>query len=172
MKINLLFWMAMEFLAAGSCHAAVAVRFDHPENFADFSLSGSTAADIQSELAKQFEAFFKLLGERYLPKGDALQIEVLNIDMAGAYEPWQTPNLTNTRFMRDIYPPKISLHYQWRDEAGKLKADRQEIVSDLNYPMWLDARQYNANDPLRYEKVMLEHWFRERFSDAATPMPQ
>ncbi|MGR8932165.1 MAG: DUF3016 domain-containing protein [Gammaproteobacteria bacterium] len=55
------------------------------------------------------------------------------------------------------------MHYRWIDNAGKLKADEQETVSDLNYLMMLDSRRYINNDPLRYEKATLDRWFEKRF---------
>jgi Protein of unknown function (DUF3016) len=73
---------------------------------------------------QQLEAHLKKLGESYLPKGDKLEIVVMDIDMAGAYVPWRTPNLTRTRFIRDIYRPKLVLHYRWLDKDGAVKADK------------------------------------------------
>jgi hypothetical protein len=91
--------------------------------------------------------------------------------MAGAYEPWRTPNLTNTRFIRDIYPPKFILRYRWHDTHGTLKADQQDTVTDLNYLMRLDTRQYRDSDPLRHEKTLLDRWFRERFFSTDQSIP-
>ncbi len=158
-------------LSPYAVHAVVTVRYEHAEQYKDLGLSGSTTPSIQAVLMKQFEAHFKALGERYLPKDERLEIVVLDIDMAGAYEPWRTPNLTNTRIIRDMYPPKFSLHYRWHDKNGTLKADRQDAVSDLNYLMRLDSRQYRDSDPLRYEKTLLDRWFREQFfsTEQSTP---
>lgn len=152
-------------------HADVTVRYEHPEHYTDLGLSGSTTPSIQADLMRKFETHFKSLGEQYLPKDETLEVVVLDIDMAGSYEPWRTPNLTNTRFIRDIYPPKFSLHYRWQDKNGDIKADRQDAVSDLNYLMRLDSRQYPVNDPVRYEKALLDSWFRETFSPREQSTP-
>jgi len=143
--------------------ADMVVRFEPAETFADFSLSGSSTPAVQDDLRKQLLKHLKQLAERYLPAGDELEIEIQDIDMAGAMEPWHAPNFTNTRFLRDVYPPRITLHYLWRDKAGLLKADRQEKLTDLNYLLLPDAARFNNNDPLRYEKAMLERWFRQTF---------
>ena len=127
-------------------------------------LSGSSTPAIQDDLLKQFEKHFKQLGERYLPPSDRLEILIQGIDMAGTMEPWHTPNLLDTRFIRDIYPPRISLHYLWYDKIGNLKADKQEKLSDLNFQMRLDSAYYPHNDPLRYEKTLLDRWFQQTFS--------
>jgi hypothetical protein len=57
---------------------------------------------------------------------------VLDIDMAGEYEPWWAPLLTNMRFIRDVYRPRIDLRYTWRDAHGQVLAERRESVTDLN----------------------------------------
>ncbi len=67
--------------------------------------------------------------------------------------------MTYTRFIRDIYPPKFSLHYIWRDKVGRIIADKQETITELNYLVKLDSRKYNTTDPLRYEKALLDRWF-------------
>lgn len=91
--------------------------------------------------------------------------------MAGVYEPWRTPNLTRTRFIRDIYRPKLVLHYRWLDKDGAVKADKDETVSDLNYLMRQETRKYQDNDPLRYEKTLLDRWFRETFAATEKSTP-
>ena len=149
--------------------ADVTVQFEQPDHYTDLSLGGSSSQSIQDDLLKQIEKHFKRLGERFLPKGDVLNIDVRDIDMAGAVEPWQTPNLSNTRIIRDVYLPKITLHYVWHDQVGVLKADKQETVTDLNYLMMLDSRLYNNNDPLRYEKAMLDRWFERSFNPIGLP---
>lgn len=144
--------------------AEVTVRYGQPEQYHDLALSGSDTPSMQAEAMKQLEAHVKKLGDSYLPKGDKLEIVVLDIDMAGAYEPWRTPNLTRTRFIRDIYRPKFVLHYRWQAKDGAVKAEKDETLTDLNYLMRLETRKYQDNDPLRYEKTLLDRWFREAFS--------
>jgi Protein of unknown function (DUF3016) len=157
----------MSFIA----DAEVSVQYEHPENYHDLALSGSDTPSMQSEVMQQLEAHLKKLGESYLPKGDKLEIVVMDIDMAGAYEPWRTPNLTRTRFIRDIYRPKLALHYRWQDKDGAVKAEKDETVSDLNYLMRQETRKYQDNDPLRYEKTLLDRWFRETFSATEKSAP-
>ncbi|NOU20968.1 MAG: DUF3016 domain-containing protein [Methyloglobulus sp.] len=152
-------------------YARVTVQYEHPENYHDLALSGSDTPSMQAEVMKQLEGHLKKLGEGYLPKGDKLEIVVVDIDMAGAYEPWRTPNLTRTRFIRDIYRPKLVLHYRWQDKGGAVKADKDETVSDLNYLMRQETRKYQDNDPLRYEKTLLDRWFPETFAATEKSTP-
>jgi hypothetical protein len=144
--------------------AEVTVRFEPADRYTDLALSGASTPRVQNDLLKQFEKHLKQLGESYLPKGDRLEVMIQDIDMAGAMEPWRSPNLINTRIIRDIYPPRFSLHYLWRTKTGELQANRQEKLTDMNYLMKLDTARYMNNDPLRYEKALLDRWFRQRFS--------
>jgi hypothetical protein len=147
--------------------AAVTIQFDPLEHFTDLSLNGSDTPNIQTYLIQQFTQIFNTLAGRYLPKDHTLAITVKNIDMAGGYEPWRAPYLNNTRIMREVYAPRIVLHYRRTDKSGMVLADIEEAISDLNYLTMLDVRQYLPNDPLRYEKAMLERWFVATF----TPKP-
>jgi Protein of unknown function (DUF3016) len=157
----------MSFIA----NAEVTVRYGHPENYHDLALSGSDTPSMQAEVMRQLEAHLGRLGESYLPKGDKLEIVVQDIDMAGAYEPWRTPNLTRTRFIRDIYRPKFVLYYRWQGKGGTVKAEKDETVSDLNYLMRQETRQYQDSDPLRYEKTLLDRWFKEAFAATEKSAP-
>jgi hypothetical protein len=151
-------------LNAVPAFAEVMVRFEAADRYTDLGLSGASTPAVQESLMKQLEKHLKQLGESYLPKGDRLEIMIQDIDMAGAMEPWRSPNLINTRIIRDIYPPRFTLNYLWHSKSGELKADRQEKLTDLNYLMQLDTARYMNNDPLRYEKALLDRWFRQRFS--------
>ncbi len=111
----------------------------------------------------EFEKFLKSLGDSYLPPASHLDIQVLDIDMAGAYEPWRAPFLNNTRFIRDVYRPRFELSYVLRDSAGHVVSEKKESVSDLNYLHKLNPAHYPNNDNLRYEKALPREWFETTF---------
>ncbi len=141
---------------------ALRVDFVEPERYTDLSLSGSTTERIQRHILGELERYLKGLAAHSLPPSHTLHLTVFDLDMAGEYEPWRVPNLTNPRFIRDVYRPRIDLGYIWRDEHGLVLAERREQVSDLDYLMLADP-YYTYNDPLRYEKAMLRRWFEARF---------
>ncbi|WP_082885363.1 MULTISPECIES: DUF3016 domain-containing protein [Methylomonas] len=154
--------IAMLVMAQAAC-ADISIRFENVEHYTDLALSGAATPRVQADLLQQFEAHFRKLAGQYLPAGDSLDLAVEDIDMAGAFEPWQTPNATNTRFIRDLYYPRIKLNYRWYGPDGQIKAEKQEQISDLNYLMLQDSARYPNNDPLRYEKAMLDRWFADSF---------
>lgn len=141
----------------------ISVNFINPENFTDVALSGANTDNTRQYLMAKLRDYLVSLGSEKLPGGSRLTVDILDIDMAGRFEPWQTPQLINTRFIRDIYPPRIKLHYVLADTQGNTLADADDTLSNLTYLQNADPGFIN-NDPLRYEKTLLRRWFEQRFT--------
>ena len=69
-------------LCAAPAFAAVSVSFSDPARFTD--IEASSASDRQQTLDDITNHLVRL-GERYLPRGEALAIEVLDVDLAGRF---------------------------------------------------------------------------------------
>ena len=82
-----------------------------------------------------------------------------DLDLAGEYEP--RLRSYDVRVMRDVYPPRIKMHYRLT-ENGHSVVEGDELVDDMNYLANPAARM--IQEPLRYEKAMLSDWFRTRFA--------
>jgi Protein of unknown function (DUF3016) len=139
-----------------AANAAVRVNFVAPESYRDSDFRhGGTRAAVLSE----FRQYFQALGESYLKPGQNLTIDVLDIDLAGEYEPWRA-NLSHARIMRDITPPMMKLRYrlEWK---GRVLRKGIETVSDMNYLMNPSGRR--SGERLVYDKEMLRDWFQTRF---------
>lgn len=144
-------------------HPGLSVNFIDAEHYTDVSLSGSTTDKMRNHVLAKLKKYLHQLADARLPQRHRLEIDIKDIDMAGAIEPWQSPMLTNTRIIRDIYRPLIKLHYRWRDEQGKMIAETDETLSDLSFLRFADP-SFRVNDPLRYEKTLLRRWFEKRFT--------
>ncbi len=141
--------------------ANVWVRFTAPETFTDATYDNrrSSLEQVTRDLAAQFAA----LGQRYLPPGQRLVVDVLDVDLAGRYEPWHQ-DFSDVRYMRDITWPRIHFTYQVVDQDGSIVASGDEDLGDMQYLM--RPAQRRDGDRLRYEKAMLDTWFRARFARA------
>lgn len=139
----------------------VEVNYDHPEHFRDASLR-DRGYGADEFVLKEIRSTFEKLGERYLPPGQTLRIEVQDIDLAGRYEPWRT-EAYDVRFMRDITWPSLRLRYQLSQD-GKPLASGDTRVNDMSY-LQRPGRATHGNDRLYAEKAMLEEWFRREFGD-------
>ncbi len=106
----------------------------------------------------------KYLSERadaQLPPDQQLEVTIDDIKLAGDYEPWRGPQAQDIRVMKDIYPPRIDLHYRLIGADGKTLRESQSKLRDLSY------LQNNVvptdTDPLRYDKHMIDTWIRTEF---------
>lgn len=153
--------------SAAASAAALSVVFVDPDKFTDAVYSHPWGTETQrAEVLRDIERHLQQLADRQLPAGDTLRIEVLNVDLAGWFEPFRFRNGTDIRVLRDITWPRITLHYTLT-RGDQVVASAQEQVADLNYLMTVN--RYASGDRLRYEKAMLDDWFSRHIS---APAPQ
>ena len=147
---------------AGLCLAAAAnasagtahVTFVQPENFSDVPFFAPDRERVLQDLRGHFDQ----LAAR-LPAGQQLDVEVTDIDLAGRIWP--------TRFHgQDIRIvnggadwPHMSLRYTVTQDGKVVKSGKDEL-SDMAYQE--HTARYGSDDTLRYEKNMLDQWFRQR----------
>ena len=149
--------LATPALAATS---SLTVSFVHPERFVDAGYSHSFASEKErAQVLRDIEQHLRRLGERSLADGDALEIEVLDIDLAGRFEPFHSRFGSDVRIVRDITWPRIKLRYALT-RGDHTVAGAEEWVTDMNYLM--SSNRYSSSDRLRYEKAMLDDWFEKR----------
>jgi hypothetical protein len=153
-----LFALVLIALAARPAAAAVEVSFLHPEGYTDAGRYDGAKADPGTLDA--LKRHLRRLGERGLKPGQTLKIEILDIDLAGRFEPWHAAAY-DIRFLRPITWPRIALRYELNDGNGTVSG-AEETLADLNYQMRTSAA--SSSDPLRYEKAMLDGWFKRRFA--------
>jgi len=141
-------------LASIDALAATTVSFTKPENFVDVSFSPTDRAD---ELARLSEHFSKLGAK--LPAGQDLAVEVLDVDLAGRVEPRYQAVGRDLRILRGMADwPMIQLRYTVTADGKSVKSGEAR-VSDMNYLQHLN--RYPSGEPLRYEKAMLDDWFKK-----------
>lgn len=141
-----LLWMA-------PADAKVTVTFaGDPERYTDVRNHGlSMAGEIKATILR--------LGARYVPPNQNLKITILDIDLAGMDESFRNPNLP--RILRSSTWPKIRLRYELTQNRRVISAG-EELVSDQMYLGSLGGA--SSGDSLRYEKNMLDDWFRRKFT--------
>lgn len=147
-----LLWLALLALPA---HALVKVTFINAQHYAD------TGYFTEPETALyEIEQHLKSLGERYLPPDQTLSIEVLNVDLAGQRDflRGRPPEVRILRGRADW--PSMRVRFVL-ESGGVVLARGEEIIADRDY---LErANRYPLGESYRYEKRMLDQWFKERF---------
>ena len=140
-------------LLAGSANANVTVAFTHPENYADMPFAFFDKKEVMEGLQKHFDK----LGTT-LPVGQDLKVEILDIDLAGRIEPSARAS-RDLRILRGSADwPVITLRYSLESQ-GKVLKSGEERIADMTY--LLGYNRYNAGENLRYEKQMLDRWFKK-----------
>jgi hypothetical protein len=157
MKIPFVAWVCAGLLLAGSASQAgtVTVVFSHPQNYTDVRDPDRDANANMQTIAD----YLRWLGKKYLPADQALQIEVLDVDLAGKLR--MTSRWGEIRLLgKPLDWPKITLRYKL-ESRGQVLASAEESVADMAYATRVGG--YIGSEPLSYEKRMLRDWFRARF---------
>lgn len=143
-------------LWTSSAVATVTVSFIKPDSYTDM---GRYPEDMKTQM-KEIETHLEQLGQRYLLPNQSLKIEVLDVDLAGHLS-LSRPG-REVRIMRGKADwPSMTLHYVLEAD-GRVLMDRQEHIADMGYLDHPDRRY--SDQPLPYEKRMLDDWFRKRFA--------
>jgi Protein of unknown function (DUF3016) len=148
--------LAVASLSAGALAGTAHVTFLNPEKFTDIGRYGDAreAAENRSQIAQHLEK----LAARELPPDQALDVEVLDVALAGRFE-YRHLWPREVRVMRAVTWPSIKLRYRLK-LGDQVLAAGEETVSDMDYLQRINA--YPTSDPRRYEKRMLDEWFEQR----------
>lgn len=148
----------MKAADAPAADSRVQVTFSNPDKFTDVRDASMPTKKGEAATLDMIRQYVEQKAVRYLPEGQKLNVTFTNIDLAGEFEPWRGPNMDDVRIVKDIYPPRIDLNYQITDASGKVLKEGKRELRDLSFMMKISIRR---DDPLRYEKDMLDDWMRE-----------
>ena len=145
-------------LGAGAASAAVTVNYVNMEQFADLP----TTDWEREEVLKGIADYIKKLGAD-LPAGHDLTINIYNVDLAGR----EYPGTRASGDMRVLEGksdwPLIELQYSL-SANGQVIDSGTASISDVSYMNRMMKRSQET-DRLRYEKRMLQAWFKKTFLD-------
>ena len=148
--------------AAPAFAGEVSVTFVRPEQFTDASASHSFPNDRdRAWVQREIEQHLRALAARKLAPDESLNIEVLDLDLAGGFEPFRLRHGADVRVVRDVTWPRMRLRYALLRDQGVI-ASAEERLADMNF--LLSTNRYPVTDRLRYEKAMLDAWFDRRFA--------
>ena len=99
--------------------------------------------------------------DRVLPAGEQLQVTINDIKLAGSYEPWRRSEQQDIRILKDIYPPRVELHYKLMASDGSTIREGDKKLVDGAYLQRSVAA--DSTDPLRYDKRLLSEWVAREF---------
>ena len=142
--------------ASAAMAGTVNVTFVNETAFSD---AGNSHWDEQANLAA-LATHLKGLGQRYLRSDQVLNVEVLDVDLAGTVRHTRRSDVRVVNGRADW--PRINLRYSLED-GGKAVRSGEESVADMNYTRGMSSTLDTG--PLYYEKRMLDRWFKTRIAE-------
>lgn len=147
--------LALCFTHANS--ASVKVKWTDPDSYADIHHGDDFKESYREWLFFNLDKHFTKLAEK-LPADQHLDIEVLNLDLAGDVH---RGSIDLIRIVENRYPPRILMRY------SLMTKDKQVISSDevkLRDTAFMTRGSIRAKrSSLGYEKKMLDDWFKDTF---------
>jgi len=139
--------------------ATVEVSFVKPEQFLDIKDANFRRQD---DYLEALQKHFQKIGEKTLP-GKDLKIEITDVDLAGRVEPRRN-GMDMIRILRDMADgPMIQLRYVVSENGAEVRRGEARLW-DAAYLTGFNS--YSDTDPLRYEKRMIDNWFKREFAPA------
>ncbi len=150
-RIRHCLWSAL-LVATPAVAGQVTVHFVGSDRYTDSVLDYREPDAAMTAIGKHLAR----LGKRYLPAGEQLTVDVLDIDLAGKVQ-ILPGRLHNPRVLTSVTWPSMKLRYQLQD-GDRVVAGGEDVLRDMSY---LDhINPYPRSDLFRYEKRMLDDWFR------------
>ncbi|HEX9392409.1 MAG TPA: DUF3016 domain-containing protein [Usitatibacteraceae bacterium] len=151
-RLAMLFWLACAGI--GAAGATVTVTFVKPEGYADMPWS----IQDRERVFKDLTTHFNKLGATLAPDQD-LKLEILDLQLAGRMA-LSRRGPENFRILRGAADwPSMRLRYTLESKGTVLKSG-EDRLSDMDYLH--HGNSLTANTPLRYEKRMIDDWFKSR----------
>jgi len=141
-----------------AAQAATTVTFVAAQNYRDGNLAWGPVD--QRLTLEGLERIIRNLAARRLPPGYEIDVAVLDLDLAGKIDPLRARS-GELRVMRQDTWPSMTLRYSLR-RGGRVIARGEETLRAMNY--LTDPVAVRSTDTLRFEKAMLDSWFRTRFA--------
>ena len=140
--------------------AGIQVEWGDFDDYRDVRAASEPRGAFHNRVKKSFETFFKEYSKE-LPKGQTLNIKILDLDLAGYVKLGSTRDI---RVMKDIHFPRMDFSYTLTGADGKVLKEGEVNLKDMNYlyqdRAWKRARY---KEGFYYEKRMFREWFEDTF---------
>ena len=144
--------------------AKVEIEWDKPEKYRDVRPSNESRKRFREATFKRIHEYMNKLALA-LPDNKTLLMKVSDLDLAGQVWPASHIGLghsaSDVRVIKNIDIPRINFSYQLLDESGAVVQQAEVKLKDMSF---LDrSNRFFKSESLRYEKDMLQRWFKKEF---------
>ncbi|MBT0585318.1 DUF3016 domain-containing protein [Alteromonas oceanisediminis] len=146
-------------------NSQVSVTWQSPDDYRDVRPTNQSRTRFQEQTFNRLEAHFAEMAEA-LPEGQMLEVTVTDVDLAGQVWPSSFVGLgsgaEDVRIIKDIDIPRMSFSYQLKENGLVIKESDVDL-KDMGFLH--TSLRGSDSETLRYEKRMLDDWFKKEFSD-------
>lgn len=143
----------------------VSVAWSDPAEFAEVRHSPNRYDALRGRWLTELAEHLRKRAEPRLGPGERLELTIVDVDRAGEYEPWIGVNYQDTRIVRDIYPPRMTVQSRHLGADGRVLAEGEHKLSDPGYLTGITP--IDTTDSLRFEKRMIDEWLRRELLTAS-----
>jgi hypothetical protein len=144
--------------------AKVEIEWDKPEEYRDVRPSNESRKKFREATFEHLNEYMNKLASA-LPEDQKLLMKVSDLDLAG--QVWPISYLgfghggSDVRIVKNIDIPRINFSYQLLTQSGQVVKQAEVKLKDMSF---LDRSNRSfKSDSLRYEKNMLQRWFKKEF---------
>ena len=138
----------------------VVVTWTDPAAFADVRYDPGFTLEKPEQWLGTLARYLQQRADRRLPPGQHLSVTFTDVQRAGIREPWRGPQWSDIRIVKDPYSPRIDLRFTLTDANGQVLDEGSRTLRDLAF---LHRGGPLGDDPLRFEKRLLDDWLRREF---------
>ncbi len=142
-----------------SAHTRVSVNYANPQQFTEKRIYGWQDRYNGVQYLAPLKAYLIKRATPLLTADQRLHVTITDIQLAGGYEPWLSPQWSHVRIMSNRYPPRIDLKFSVTGKDGRVIREGSRRLRNLGYLTSGTAMPGNT-DPLRYDKALLNSWLR------------
>jgi hypothetical protein len=144
--------------------ANVEIEWDKPEEYRDVRPSNESRKKFREATFEHLNEYMNKLASA-LPEDQKLLMKVSDLDLAGQVWPISYLGLghggSDVRIVKNIDIPRINFSYQLLTQSGQVVKQAEVKLKDMSF---LDRSNRSfKSDSLRYEKNMLQRWFKKEF---------
>lgn len=143
----------------------VSVAWNDPAGFTELRQSSNRWAATEGNWLSQLAEYLRGRAQQRLGSGERLDLTIVDVDLAGGYEPWLGLDQRDTRVVRDIYPPRMTLQFRHIGADGQVLSEGERKLTDPGF--LTGSMPINNTDSLRFEKRMIDAWLRRELMTAA-----
>ena len=143
----------------------VQVEWTDPNDFTEIRYSRNRFEARRGNWVEQLAEHLRQQAAQALGPGERLELLITDIDLAGEYEPVGA-DMRDVRVVRDLYPPRMQVSFVRQGADGQVVQQGSRRLSD---PAFLGATPRSMQEPLRFEKRMIEDWVRREFRPVPGP---